>query len=194
MRHHRLHAERDAVHPAAHQRCRHLVGDVVGVRFHRHLGVDGDRQRIENGEQPVDGLVDNDQGAPAYVETGGWSTSLSSGYQSSTYRFANTNPTTETATATWSIPVLEDGLYPVFAWFRASANRTPEAVYRVAHGGGVDIVDDDDRDSPKPTTRTRRRRDDEEEEERECERIASRGLSSTRVVDIVVIVVNTINK
>ena len=42
-----------------------------------------------------------------------WSTSLSSGYQSSTYRFANTNPTTETATATWSIPVLEDGLYPV---------------------------------------------------------------------------------
>ena len=94
----------------------------------------------EPGEQPVDGLVDNDQGAPAYAETGGWSTSLSSGYQSSTYRFANTNPTTETATATWSIPVLEDGLYPVFAWFRASGNRTPEAVYRVAHGGGVDEV------------------------------------------------------
>ncbi|MEC7726683.1 MAG: N-acetylmuramoyl-L-alanine amidase, partial [Planctomycetota bacterium] len=91
----------------------------------------------EPGEQRVDGLVDNDQGAPRYTETGGWSLSQSSGYQGSTYRFANTNPFNETATATWSIPVLEDGLYPVFAWFRASNNRTPSAAYRIVHSGGV---------------------------------------------------------
>jgi len=94
----------------------------------------------EPGELPTDGLVDNDQGAPAYAESGAWSTSLSSGYQSSTYRFAASNAVSETATATWTIPVQQDGLYPVFAWFRASGNRTPAAVYRVAHKGGVDEV------------------------------------------------------
>ncbi|MGC6487660.1 MAG: N-acetylmuramoyl-L-alanine amidase, partial [Planctomycetota bacterium] len=105
----------------------------------RNLGADVVFCR-EPGEPSSDGLVDNDQGAPAYLESGGWSTSLSSGYQGSTYRFANTTPSLETATATWSLPVGEDGLYPVFAWFRASGNRTPEAVYRVTHSGGVDEV------------------------------------------------------
>ncbi|MCK5944018.1 MAG: N-acetylmuramoyl-L-alanine amidase, partial [Planctomycetes bacterium] len=94
----------------------------------------------EHGEMAVDGLVDNDHGAPSYTETGGWTTSASSGYQNSTYRFAASNPTTETATATWTIPVTADGLYPVFAWFRASGNRTPEAIYRVQHSGGVSEV------------------------------------------------------
>lgn len=94
----------------------------------------------EPGEQRTDGLVDNDQGAPAYAETGTWSTSLSSGYLGTTYRFAVSNAASETATATWSIPVQSDGLYPVFAWFRASGNRTPAAVYRVQHSGGVDEV------------------------------------------------------
>jgi N-acetylmuramoyl-L-alanine amidase len=94
----------------------------------------------EPGEQSVDGLADNDHGAPTYTETGSWSVSLSSGYQGSTYRYKASNPTTETATATWSITVQEDGLYPVFAWFRASSNRTPAAIYRVAHSGGVDEV------------------------------------------------------
>lgn len=91
----------------------------------------------EHGERSVEALVDNDTGAPAYTETGGWSTSASSGYQNSTYRFAGTNPTTETATATWQIPVAQDGLYPVYAWFRASSNRTPQAQYRVHHSGGI---------------------------------------------------------
>lgn len=109
------------------------------VPFLQNMGADVVFCR-EPGEKAVDGLVDNDQGAPRYTETGGWSTSVSSGYQNSTYRFATSNPSTETATATWNIPVLEDGLYPVFAWFRASGNRTPEAIYRVQHSGGVDEV------------------------------------------------------
>lgn len=94
----------------------------------------------EPGEQRVDRLLDNDAGAPAYSETGSWGLSTSSGFQNSTYRFATTDPLTESATATWSIPVQKDGFYPVFAWFRASSNRTPEAIYRVRHSGGVDEV------------------------------------------------------
>lgn len=102
----------------------------------------------EPGEQSVDGLVDNDVGAPAYVETGAWSTSGSSGYQNSTYRFVGSNSVAETATATWQIPIAEDGLYPVFAWFRASSNRTPEANYRVHHAGGIaNVVVDQTRDN-----------------------------------------------
>lgn len=93
----------------------------------------------ERGEVDVDALVDNDGGAPAYTETGGWTTSASSGYQGGTYRFAGTGPT-ETATATWTIPVAKDGLYPVYAWFRASGNRTPTATYRITHTGGTSSV------------------------------------------------------
>tara|TARA_R110002072_G_scaffold46591_2_gene128855 strand:+ start:27449 stop:30448 length:3000 start_codon:yes stop_codon:yes gene_type:complete len=94
----------------------------------------------EHGEQDVDAIIDNDLGAPAYNETGGWSTSASSGYLNSTYRFAGSNSSLETATASWQIPIAKDGLYPVFAWFRASGNRTPEANYRVHHTGGIETV------------------------------------------------------
>lgn len=94
----------------------------------------------EPGEVPFDAVVDNDQGTPAYVETGAWSTSQSSGYQGSTYRFAGSNAIAETATATWHLPVLVSGMYPVFAWFRASSNRTPAAHYRVTHSGGTTEV------------------------------------------------------
>jgi N-acetylmuramoyl-L-alanine amidase len=101
----------------------------------------------EHGEVPSDGLVDNDAGAPAYTETGGWSTSASSGYNGGGYRFASTNAV-ESATATWTVPVSREGLYPVFAWFRAASNRSPAARYRVHHTGGVsDVVVDQTRDN-----------------------------------------------
>lgn len=90
----------------------------------------------EPGEVPTDGLVDNDGGGPAYVETGGWVTSLSQGWNGGSYRYANTTAT-ETATATWQIPVATAGLYPVFAWYRAGSNRTTAAQYRIHHTGGV---------------------------------------------------------
>lgn len=89
----------------------------------------------EHGELGVDGLVDNDQGAPRYTETGAWSLSASSGYNGGTYRFANASASA-TATATWTIPVAEDGLYPVFVWFRAGTNRTATATYTIHHTGG----------------------------------------------------------
>lgn len=101
----------------------------------------------EHGEVPLDAVVDNDQGQPAYAETGGWSLSASSGYNGGTYRFANATAV-ETATATWTIPVARDGLYPVYAWFRASSNRTSEAHYRVHHSGGVaEVTIDQQRDN-----------------------------------------------
>ena len=93
----------------------------------------------EHGEVPDDVVVDNDGGAPGYTESGAWSTSASSGYGGGGYRFAGTGAT-ETATASWQLPVASAGLYPVYAWFRASSNRTPTASYRVTHQGGTDAV------------------------------------------------------
>ncbi|HEX5050821.1 MAG TPA: N-acetylmuramoyl-L-alanine amidase [Planctomycetota bacterium] len=111
------------------------------IPFLQNLGADVILCR-EHGEVNVDSLVDNDSGAPGYVETGAWFTSASSGYNGGGYRYASTGPT-ETATAVWTIPVAKDGLYPVYAWFRASSNRTTEAHYRIEHTGGIDtaIVD-----------------------------------------------------
>lgn len=105
------------------------------IPFLQNLGADVVMTR-EHGEENFDNLVDNDAGAPNYTETGGWSTSASSGYNGGGYRFASTGAT-ETATATWQIPVAHDGLYPVFVWLRASSNRTSQANYRIQHTGGV---------------------------------------------------------
>lgn len=109
------------------------------IPFLQNMGADIVMCR-EHGEQDVDSVINDDVGAPAYTETGGWSTSASSGYLNSGYRFASSNPSGETATATWQLPITKDGLYPVYAWFRASSNRTPEANYRVHHTGGVATV------------------------------------------------------
>ena len=74
--------------------------------------------------------------APGYTETGTWTLSTSSGYNGGGYRFVSAGPTA-TATATWTIPVQKEGLYPVFAWFRASSNRTAAARYTFHHTGGT---------------------------------------------------------
>ncbi|HEU4418191.1 MAG TPA: GerMN domain-containing protein, partial [Planctomycetota bacterium] len=105
------------------------------IPFLHNLGADVVFCR-EHGEVDQDPLVDNDAGAPGYSETGSWTTSASSGYNGGGYRFVGTGAT-ETATATWNIPVAEDGLYPVFAWYRASGNRTAAANYRIHHTGGI---------------------------------------------------------
>ena len=106
------------------------------IPFLHNLGADVVMAR-EHGEVNVDGLVDNDNGAPGYTETGSWTTSASSGYNGLGYRYVSSNAANETATATWTIPVTKDGLYPVFLSFRASANRTTAATYRIEHTGGI---------------------------------------------------------
>lgn len=112
------------------------------IPFLQNLGADVVMCR-EHGEVAVDGLVDNDAGAPGYAETGSWTTSTSSGYGSGGYRFATANAVLETATATWTIPVAEAGLYPVFVWYRAGSNRSTTTRYRIEHTGGIaDVVVD----------------------------------------------------
>lgn len=93
----------------------------------------------ERGQIEHDRLADNDQGAPGYVETGFWTTSGSSGYQNGSYRYAAVGPNA-TATATWTLPVPQDGEYPVHAFYRAGTNRTTDARYTVHHSGGSTLV------------------------------------------------------
>lgn len=90
----------------------------------------------EHGEIDLEAFGDDDQGAPVYSETGAWSTSLSSGWNGGTYRFAGTAPAVS-ATATWTLPVARAGLYPVYALFRASGNRSTDARYTIHHAGGT---------------------------------------------------------
>ena len=82
-------------------------------------------------------IVDNDQGAPGYVETGIWATSVLTGYAGGTYRFALTTALTPTATASWQIVVPQQGTYALYAWVYPGANRAPDAHYTVSHAGGT---------------------------------------------------------
>jgi hypothetical protein len=93
-------------------------------------------------------IGDNEQGPSVYSETGGWTTSTSSGYAGLGYRFATstgTSATTPTATATWTLPVTRDGIYPVYVYFRAGSNRSGAARYTVRHTGGDTVHEVDQR-------------------------------------------------
>jgi N-acetylmuramoyl-L-alanine amidase len=84
-------------------------------------------------------IVDNDDGAPGYQEVGTWTTSSWPGYGGGTYRFAEAT-ITETATATWTPNIPEDGHYGIYVWYRNAANRPTNALYRVQHAGGMTEV------------------------------------------------------
>jgi uncharacterized lipoprotein YddW (UPF0748 family) len=84
-------------------------------------------------------IVDNDDGAPAYTETGSWLTSSSPGYEGGTYRWSSTFSTL-TATATWTPNLPRSGWYPVWAWYRHGSNRPTDARYEIHHAGGVTSV------------------------------------------------------
>lgn len=78
-----------------------------------------------------DGVVDNDDGAPAYTEVGPWATSAGVGYDGGTYRFSST---TNGSTASWTA-TLEPGFYEVDTTYRAGGNRSPGAFYTVSLDG-----------------------------------------------------------
>lgn len=83
-------------------------------------------------------VVDNDDGAPAYVETGAWATSGLTGYNGGTYK---TSPVASPeATATWTPTILTAATYEVFAIFRTGGNRTPAAPHTVTHANGVTLI------------------------------------------------------
>jgi uncharacterized lipoprotein YddW (UPF0748 family)/N-acetylmuramoyl-L-alanine amidase len=91
------------------------------------------RERAMTGHEVI---VDNDEGAPAYQETGTWQTSSSPGYGQGTYRWTSTFDK-RSATATWTPDLPEAGWYAVWAWYRHGANRTAQARYEIHHAGGV---------------------------------------------------------
>ncbi len=84
-------------------------------------------------------VVDNDGGAPGYVETGQpWELSGSPGYNGGTYRFLlDDDPP---GTATWTPDIPESGPCEVFAILRTSTNRAFNAPYSITHANGVSPV------------------------------------------------------
>lgn len=84
-------------------------------------------------------IVDNDDGAPTYTETGAWGTSSSTGYNGGTYRFLNSNAS-ESATATYTPTITEEGWYWISVFYREGANRPIDVRYKVNHAGGETIV------------------------------------------------------
>jgi uncharacterized lipoprotein YddW (UPF0748 family) len=84
-------------------------------------------------------IVDNDDGAPAYVETGSWTTSGWPGYNGGTYRYA-ASAEDLSATATWTPNLPEAGWYAVWAWYRHGTNRPTDVRYEIHHAGGVTMV------------------------------------------------------
>ena len=84
----------------------------------------------------VDVVVDNDQGAPEYVESGAWRLSASPGYNGGTYHFASEVPQDVLSTATWTPLIPTTGPYDVFALFRSSTNRSTDVQLTLTHAGG----------------------------------------------------------
>ena len=74
-------------------------------------------------------IVDNDDGSPAYEETGGWSTSSATGYNGGTYRYALAG---DPNTATWTGSLPADGDYEVYVWYIAGSNRSTSVQYEIA--------------------------------------------------------------
>ncbi|MBQ9395557.1 MAG: N-acetylmuramoyl-L-alanine amidase, partial [Proteobacteria bacterium] len=73
-------------------------------------------------------------GGSGYTETGTWTKS-----SSGDYKYADGN-STESATATWSFTVPEDGYYPVYVRYFTSDNRIPDAQYTIVHARGESVV------------------------------------------------------
>ncbi len=82
-------------------------------------------------------IIDNDDGAPAYAETGNWSTSASTGYRLGTYRTAGAGAA---ASATWRASLPQTGKHSVYVIYRAGANRASSVKYTVSAAGGAQAV------------------------------------------------------
>jgi hypothetical protein len=81
-------------------------------------------------------VIDNDQGAPNYTESGTWFTSLSNGFGGGTYRYTNTTPLGG-STASFQATITKSDHYPVYVAFRAGVNRTSQARVEIDHAAGT---------------------------------------------------------
>lgn len=80
-------------------------------------------------------IVNNDDGAPAYTETGAWTDGTIPGY-GGTYRTSSASAT-ETATAVFTPTVTVSGQYWVSVRFIGGVNRATDVQYAVTHAGGT---------------------------------------------------------
>jgi len=80
-------------------------------------------------------IVNNDDGAPAYTETGTWSNGTIAGY-GGTYR-TNVASACKTATAVFKPTVTTSGLYWVSIRYISGVNRATDVKYAVKHAGGT---------------------------------------------------------
>lgn len=72
-------------------------------------------------------IVDNDDGPPAYYESGSWAASESTGYDDGTYNYAASGTQSIALWRAW----LQSGLYEISVIYRTSANRTTSARYTI---------------------------------------------------------------
>jgi hypothetical protein len=74
-------------------------------------------------------IIDNDSGAPGYVETGAtWHDGVSTGYDGGTYRWASAGTV---ATAEWTADLPAAGDYEVLVWYRHGDNRATSTWYEI---------------------------------------------------------------
>jgi N-acetylmuramoyl-L-alanine amidase len=83
---------------------------------------------------PREVIVDNDQGAPGYTETGTWADGTIAGY-GGTYRTAMAGLAV-TSTAVFSPQIDSSGLYWVSVRFIGGTNRATDVKYTITHAGG----------------------------------------------------------
>lgn len=81
-------------------------------------------------------ILDNDSGAPEYMDMGSWTISTSTGYNGGSYRFT----TDDLATATWASDLPYAGSAKVFVFYRAASNRMTNTQYIVATATGDKTV------------------------------------------------------
>lgn len=84
-------------------------------------------------------VIDNDSGAPGYVEEGIWTLSSSTGYQGGIYRYVQESDVS-TASATWTLDLPSSGLYEIYAAFRDGTNRTTGAPVTIKDASGISVI------------------------------------------------------
>ena len=89
----------------------------------------------ERDMNPAEIIVNNDDGAPAYTETGTWSTGTIAGY-GGTYR-THVASTCTNATANFKPAVATSGLYWVSVRYISGVNRATDVHFAVTHAGGI---------------------------------------------------------
>ncbi len=96
-----------------------------------------DHLDIYNGVPESAFVVDNDDLAPEYTESGEWTTSTHTGYIGKTYRYAIAG---SDACADFHLDLPEGGRYKIYTWYCSGTDRATAAKYIITHCSGSDTV------------------------------------------------------